>query len=77
MIGCCETAEAFDRMRSRQAALLTAISRERADLYAGLGATFAKRMHQLAQPSPSAAKAGDGVRIADAVPAISTETVDA
>ena len=77
MIGCCETAEALDRLRSRQAALLTAISRERADLYARLGAAFVKRVQQLAQLSPPPAKPEDGVRIADAVPAISTETVDA
>ena len=77
MIGCCETAEALDRMRNRQAALLTAISRERADLYAGLGAAFSNRMQHLAQATPLAAKTDRGIRIADPSPAISTETVDA
>ena len=50
----CVTHEALDRMRSRQAALLTAISRERADLYANIGQAFTVRAQELAHPSPSA-----------------------
>lgn len=75
MIGSCETIEALDRMRSRQAALLTAISRERADLYAGLGTAFSNRMLELAKPSRTAAKPELGVRTADSAPVRSTETV--
>ena len=76
IVGSCETPEALNCVRSRQAALLTAISRERADLYAGLGAAFVDRAQQLAQPSPSPAKSEDGVRNAAAVQAVSRESVD-
>jgi len=52
IIGVCETQDALDRMRGRQAALLTAISRERADLYATIGEAFADRLQAVAHPSP-------------------------
>ena len=76
MIGCCETAEALDRLRSRQAALLTAISRERADLYAGLGTAFSTRMLFLSKPTPSAEKPQNGIRAVDSASIRSRETVD-
>jgi len=76
MVGSCQTVEALDRMRSRQAALLTAISRERADLYAGLGVAFSTRMQDLAPVSSSAAKS-DRTELADPRGSICTETVDA
>ena len=76
MIGCCETAEALDRMRSRQAALLTAVSRERADLYAGLGTAFSTRMLFLSKPTPSAEKPQNGIRAVDSASIRSRETVD-
>ena len=77
MIGSCETVEALDRMRSRQAALLTAISRECADLYARLGAAFSNRMQDLAPTFPPAAKPNSGIQIANPAPTASAETVDA
>lgn len=76
MIGCCETVEALDLMRSRQAALLTAVSRERADLYAGLGAAFLTRKEDLAPTSAPSAKT-DRTRIARRAPSTLAETVDA
>ena len=39
----CATTEAIERVRQRQRPLLTAISREKPDLYAQIGAAFAKR----------------------------------
>jgi hypothetical protein len=76
MIGCCETAEALDLMRSRQAALLTAISRERADLYTGIGTAFSNRMLDLACASRSAAQPGDRIRSVESVSTTSSETAD-
>ena len=55
ILGACQSQEALDRMRSRQAALLTAISRERADLYLNIGEAFAIRARELAHPSPLSA----------------------
>lgn len=52
IIGGCEAQDALDRMRSRQAALLTAISRERVDLYAKIGEAFSVRSKALARPAP-------------------------
>lgn len=77
IIGGCETQEALDRMRSRQAALLTAISRERADLYARIGEAFANQSRELVHPSPLSRS-----HIAEAEPARRTrsrneEVVDA
>jgi hypothetical protein len=43
----CATTEAIERMRERQRPLLTAISREKPDLYAQIGAAFAKRTAEL------------------------------
>lgn len=65
IIGACETQEALDRMRSRQAALLTAISRERADLYARIGEALANRSQALAHPSPLVPIAGDDAKQAE------------
>lgn len=49
MIGVCETPEALDRVRTRQAGLLEALRSERADLYARIGQAFSSRARQLAQ----------------------------
>lgn len=76
MIGSCETVEALDRLRRGQAALLTSISRERADLYAGLGLAFSTRMQELA-PSSSTAMKQDRGTVADRLTPSSVETVDA
>ncbi len=62
MIDCCETQDALDLMRSRQAGLLTAISRERADLYAQIGEAFASRVQLLAHPSTSPPAGSEGAR---------------
>jgi hypothetical protein len=43
----CATIEAIGRMRERQRLLLTAISREKPDLYTQIGAAFAKRTAEL------------------------------
>ncbi len=43
----CATTEAVERLRQRQRPLLTAISREKPDLYAQIGAAFAKRTAEL------------------------------
>jgi ERF superfamily len=43
----CGSIEAVERMRQRQRPLLTAISREKPDLYAQIGAAFAKRAAEL------------------------------
>ncbi|MES2904387.1 MAG: ERF family protein [Pseudomonadota bacterium] len=76
MIGSCETVEALDRIRIRQAALLTSISRERADLYASLGAAFSARMEDLAT-TPSHAVKEEHATIADTSASTPAETVDA
>jgi hypothetical protein len=43
----CATADALDRLQSRQRQLLTAIARERPDLYATLGEAFGDRAREL------------------------------
>ena len=48
MIEGCETQDALNLMRSRHAALLVAVSRERAALYGKIGSTFTKRTSELA-----------------------------
>lgn len=48
MVGICETQDALDRVRSRQARLLSALSRERAELYQSLGEAFRARVGGLA-----------------------------
>ncbi len=52
----CATSEAVERLRQRQRPLLTAISREKPDLYGQIGAAFAKR---------SAALNGEGCAMSD------------
>jgi hypothetical protein len=47
IIESCATIEAVERMRERQRPLLTAISREKPDLYTLIGAAFAKRTADL------------------------------
>ena len=47
MIGVCETSEALDRVRSRQAGLLGALSREKPDLYARIGERFSARLNMI------------------------------
>lgn len=76
MIGSCETVEALDRIRSRQAALLTSISRERADLYASLGAAFSTRMQELAM-TPSHAVKDEHAALVGTSASTPAETVDA
>ena len=76
ILGSCESQDALDRMRSRQAALLTAISRERADLYARIGEAFANRAQELSHPPPSAAQ-DPGARRGKRAQIQHEETVDA
>jgi hypothetical protein len=59
MIGVCETAQALDRVRARQASLLAALRREQPSLYAVVGEAFKLRTQQLADP-PKPAKRGAG-----------------
>ncbi len=47
IIESCATQEALERLQERQRPLLKAVSREKPDLYAQLGAAFAKRTAQL------------------------------
>lgn len=60
MITVCETAQALDRVRTRQTSLLTALRREQPRLYAVVGEAFKMRSQQLADPpkpaKPSPAK---------------------
>ena len=51
MIGICETGEALDRVRSRQAPILRALSRERAELYQSIGDAFTGRVAALSKAS--------------------------
>lgn len=60
----CETQQALDLMRSRQGRLLTAISRERADLYAQIGAVFATRSQELTRPLEGRIPQGNGTSVA-------------
>lgn len=53
MIKGCETSAALDLMRSRHTAMLVAISRERAELYGKIGASFAYRLRELGKSPPS------------------------
>jgi hypothetical protein len=64
----CATTEAIERMRERQRPLLTAISREQPDLYAQIGAAFAKQTAELngEQCAKSEGRA-DGEHCADCV----------
>ena len=77
IIGCCETVEALDRVRANQAALLTAVSRERADLYTGLGVAFTSRTQFLSQASPRAALRREEDLVADTCITALAETADA
>ena len=52
MIGGCETTQALDRVRSHQATLLSALKRERPDLYARIGEAFGARSQRLEVPKP-------------------------
>jgi len=52
MIKACESGQALDRVRTRQASLLAALKRERAELYAQVGEGFATRSQQLSPPAP-------------------------
>ena len=62
MIGGCESEEALNRVRSRQAGLLTALSRSKPDLYTKIGERFSARLYELAARNgltpPPAAKPG-------------------
>jgi hypothetical protein len=57
MIGVCESAAALDRVRARQSALLSALKREQAGLYAVVGEAFKLRSQQLAHPPAPAGTA--------------------
>ncbi|MGZ2411016.1 ERF superfamily protein [Sphingomonas sp. F9_3S_D5_B_2] len=48
----CESEEAISRVQQRHRALLQAVSRERADLYAALGEVFRTRRAELKRPDP-------------------------
>ena len=61
MIGVCETAQALDQVRTRQASLLAALKREQAGLYAVVGEAFKLRSQQLADP-PKPARRGPARR---------------
>lgn len=50
LVQSCATPDALDRLRSRQGKLLSALKRERPDLYAHIGKGFTERVNQL-QPS--------------------------
>ena len=65
IIDACETQDALDRMRSRQAALLTAISREQAGLYVIIGEAFANWSQALAHPSPLVQTTGEDAKQAE------------
>ena len=54
MIDGCESEEALNRVRSRQAGLLTALSRSKPDLYTKIGGRFSARLIELAVCSGSA-----------------------
>jgi hypothetical protein len=54
LITSCETPDALDRLRSRQSRLLTALKRERPDLYSRVGKGFTGRVSAL-QPSSNQA----------------------
>lgn len=77
MIRVCESSEALDRMRNRQAALLTAIRRERADLYTGIGEAFANRLRDLAHPSPLPPEPKRDLLVGNKAPSSQEEPVDA
>ena len=55
MIDVCESAEALDRVRKRQAALLTSISRERPDLFTAIGNAFTARVKTISTSAPALA----------------------
>jgi hypothetical protein len=50
IIGVCESGDALDRVRTRQGGLLTALKKERPELYAKIGEGFADRSRRLAPP---------------------------
>ena len=69
MIGVCETSEALDRVRSRQASLLGALSREKPDIYAKIGERFAARLNMLeARTGLTAPPGARQSRVATAAP---------
>ena len=65
MIGGCESEEALGRVRSRQAGLLTALSRSKPDLYTKIGERFSARLNELSARTglaqPPVAKSGQPV----------------
>lgn len=81
MIAVCETAEALDRVRTRQAALLEALRCERADLYAAISRAFSSRAQQLAQQSkddgPGPPKRRRSDTKSEPEPAAAMEPIDA
>ncbi len=57
IIGVCESMEALERVRSRQAALLEALRMERRELYDGIGRAFAARAEELSVRTATGATA--------------------
>lgn len=55
MIRGCQSKDAIGRVQDRQRGLLVALSRERSELYAAIGAAVAERRAQLARPVPKPA----------------------
>ena len=76
MVFGCETTDALDVMRNRQAALLTAISRERPELYSRVGVAFTIRVQQLATPAPLIERPTNQNQMIDAAPIVG-EAIDA
>ena len=71
-IGICESLDAVDRVHTTQRILLRSLSRERPDLYAGLGITVAERRRVLAERA--LAKASPGGASEDLVGAGATDS---
>ena len=69
MIGVCETGEALDRVRSRQASLLGGLSREKPDLYAKIGDQFSARLNMIgARTGPITPLSARSRRVAKTAP---------
>lgn len=62
----CETQDALDRLRSRQGKLLTALRRERPNLYSRIGEAFTERVNQL---QSSSGRASEETAIAEKIDA--------
>jgi len=75
MIGACESDEALDRIRARQASLLGALSREKPELYVKIGERFSARVNVLAARKGKTGSPGaTPSREANAAPKTNTRT---